>query len=129
MTLSRVLNCLVLTLLIAAAACAGELTGKWTGTFEPLAPDGSVLNKGGAFMDLKLSGQTVTGGAGPSEEQQHQISNGKLVGNKLTFDLAVDGGSVMKFDLVFDGDSIQGKAAGEHEGQPRAAKVELKRKQ
>src|SRR6266550_2513131 len=73
-------------LLITMTGFGAELSGKWTGTFEELAPDGSVKRTGGAFMELKLAGQAVTGTAGRSEADQLEISHGKLEeGNKLTF--------------------------------------------
>jgi hypothetical protein len=57
------------------------------------------------------------------------ISNGKLDGTKLTFDVVHDNGQTMKFDLVFDGETIKGGASAEHEGEKRAARLELKRAQ
>ncbi|MBI1810074.1 MAG: nuclear transport factor 2 family protein, partial [Gemmatimonadetes bacterium] len=114
--------------LMAAAALGADLTGHWTGTFQELAQDGSVRNTGAAYMVLKLSANTVTGTAGPSESQQREIANGKLDGRKLTFDLQQPQGPLMKFDLTFDGDTIKGNVAGDAEGRRMAARVELKRK-
>jgi hypothetical protein len=79
---------------------------------------------------LKLDGTRVTGTAGPNEDQQWTIRNGKLEAGKLTFDVLPEGdedkGS-LQFDLVFDGDTIRGTATG-HDGDNKlSAKVELKR--
>lgn len=67
-------------LLATMTAFGGELTGTWTGTFEELAPDGSVRRTAGAYRELRLSGPTVTGTAGSSGSDQRAISNGKLDG-------------------------------------------------
>src|SRR5882724_4029150 len=119
---------LALMLLMAAVAFAGELTGKWSGSFDTVAPDGST-NPGPAYMDLKVAGQAVTGTAGPSETDQREISNSKLEGSKLTFEVARGpGGATVKFDLTVDGDSMKGTASAEKDGQRMNAKVEVKRK-
>jgi hypothetical protein len=120
---------LALMLLMAAVAFAGELTGKWTGSFDTVGPDGST-NPGPAYLDLKLVGQTVTGTVGPNESDQKEISNGKLDGNKLTFELVHrPDRAPMKFDLVFDGETIKGTVSAEKEGQQMRAKLDVKRKQ
>src|SRR5207249_2935435 len=80
-------NRLALIPLTASLAFAGDLTGKWSGVFEELKPDGATRGAGGAYMDLKLSGQTVTGTVGPDAASQNEIRNGKLVGTQLTFEM------------------------------------------
>ena len=120
-------NRLALIFVTAALAFAADLTGKWSGTFEELKPDGSVSRTGGAYMDLKLSGETVTGSAGPDAASQHEIRNGRLLGTKLTFEMAREQG-VMKFDLIFDGESIKGSVSASGDGgQSLSARVDLKR--
>src|SRR5882724_6311083 len=108
---------LALMLLMAAVAFAGELTGKWSGSFDTVAPDGST-NPGPAYMDLKVAGQAVTGTVGPNESDQREISKGKLEGSKLTFEVVQGpGGAPLKFDLVFDGETIKGTASAEKDGR------------
>ena len=112
-------------LVSAVALTAAELTGKWTGSFD-------VTNSGGqkadtAFMNLKLTGNTVTGTAGPNTGEQMAIRNGKLEGSKLTFDVENDDESI-SFELVFDGETIRGIATGKGpRGQQWSAKLNLKR--
>ena len=118
-----------LILLIAGAAFAGELTGKWSGTFTRVGPNGDGTDPGGAYMDLTLAGKVVTGTAGPDESRQMAISNGKLEGKKLTFEVLQENGPTLKFDLTFDGETIKGAANGERGEQKMSAKVDLKRKQ
>ncbi len=120
---------LLLILILAAGAWAGELTGKWTGSFDVTRPDGTQ-KPGPAHMELKLTGQEVTGTAGPTESEQMAISKGKLDGSKLTFEVVTPSGQTIKFALEFDGETIKGSAAGENEdGQTMQAKVDLKRKE
>src|SRR4051812_40453602 len=123
----RSMKRLALMLLMAAVAFAGELTGKWSGSFDKVAPDGST-QPGPAYMDFKLSGQTVTGTVGPDEADQNPISNGKLDGKKLTFDVVREFGT-LKFELTFDGDRITGMASAERDGARISAKVDVKRKE
>jgi len=125
----KTLICLLL--LTGLTLSAGELTGKWRGKFD-------ITNAAGeskpdeAYMDLKVDGTKVTGTAGPNEDQQWTIKNGKLEAGKLTFEVVPEGdggghGSIV-FDLVFDGDTIRGSASGSGDnGEKMSAKVELKR--
>jgi len=112
---------------LAALAFAADLTGQWTGSFDMTAADGSA-NPSTAYLDLKVSGSTVTGTIGPSQEQQHPIKNGKLDGKKLTFEIGGDDHPAIKFDLVYEGDTIKGTAI-QAEGQKMSAKLDVKRKQ
>lgn len=118
-------------LLTALTLSAGELTGKWSGKFDITTADGE--NKpDSAYMNLKLDGITVTGTAGPNEDQQWAIRKGKLEGTKLTFEVVPEGDGngdgLLVFDLVFDGDTIRGKAEGTGGGgEKMSAKVDLKR--
>jgi hypothetical protein len=108
---------------------AGELTGKWSGKFDITTADGES-KADSAVMNLKLDGTKVTGTAGPNEDQQWTIRNGKLEAGKLTFEVVPEGdndkGSLV-FDLVFDGETIRGTVSG-HDGDNKlSAKVDLKR--
>jgi ketosteroid isomerase-like protein len=115
--------------LVTMTAFGGELTGTWIGTLEELAPDGSIKRTRGAYLDLRLSGQTVTGTAGPSESEQQAISGGKLNGGRnLTFEVVQAQGPTMKFDLIFDGDTIKGAVAAEGGGKRLDARIDVRRK-
>jgi hypothetical protein len=110
---------------------AGELTGKWSGKFDITTAAGE--NKpDSAYMNLKLDGTTVTGTAGPNEDQQWKLQNGKLEAGKLTFEVTIEGDGddhgLLVFDLVFDGETIHGSATGSGGGgEKMSAKVDLKR--
>jgi hypothetical protein len=120
----------VLMALIAFALplCAvADVTGKWSGSFE--------FNQGGethtetAYLILKQDGATVTGTGGPNEERQMPIRNGKVDGNKLTFEIALDESRVMSFALQSDADNLKGDVSGPDRdtGTTRTAKMSLKR--
>ena len=119
---------LICILLLAAfALAAGELSGKWSGDFEITNSEGQT-KADSAYMDLKLDGTKVSGTAGPNENKQWAIRNGKLEAGKLTFELEMDDGGLLTFDLVFDGDTIRGSATGTgNGGEKMSAKVDLKR--
>jgi hypothetical protein len=126
----KTLICLLL--LTGLTLSAGELSGKWTGKFDIATADGET-KPDSAILNLKVDGAKVTGSAGPNEDQQWTIRNGKLEAGKLTFDVVMEGDSgddkgSLVFDLVFDGDTIRGSATGiGHDGDKMSAKVDLKR--
>lgn len=119
---------LILTGFVASLTLiAGDLTGKWSGSFDITNPKGET-KADSAYMDLKLDGADVKGTAGPDEGKQMEIRNGKLADGKLTFEVVMEDGGVITFDLVFDGETIHGNAAGTAEGgEKMTAKVNLKR--
>ena len=63
--MKKILVCSLLAALMALAAAAADVNGKWSGslTTESGQP-------GTAFAILKQSGTAVTGSAGPDESQQ-----------------------------------------------------------
>lgn len=118
---------LLWALLSAFALHAAELTGKWSGSFDITNEQGDT-QADTAYMDLKESGGSVTGTAGPNEDKQFSLRKGKLDGQKLTFEVVMDDGGVLTFELTFDGTSIQGSCKGTgSSGEKLSAKVNLKR--
>jgi len=123
----KTLICLLL--LTGLTLSAGELTGKWTGKFDITNASGET-KPDQAYMVLKVDGTKVTGTAGPNEDQQWTIRNGKLEAGKLTFEVVPEGDQdkgLLVFDLVFDGDTIRGTATGHDGDNKMSAKVDLKR--
>jgi hypothetical protein len=123
----KTLICLLL--LTGLTLSAGELTGKWSGKFDITAAAGET-KPDSAVMNLKVDGTKVTGTAGPNEDQQWTIKNGKLEADKLTFEVVPEGDEdkgLLVFDLVFDGDTIRGTATGREGDNKMSAKVDLKR--
>ncbi len=115
-----------LVMLSSVAIAAGSLTGKWSGSFDITGSDGES-HADTAYMVLKERDGIVEGTAGPNQDKQWNIRNGKLDGGRLTFEVQADDG-LLKFDLIFDGESIKGTASGQRpDGVKMTAKMDLKR--
>ena len=113
---------------IALPLCAAaDVTGKWTGSIDITEGDGGKHET--ACLILKQDGTTLTGTGGPTEEQQMPIQKGKVDGNKITFEIALDQDRVMSFTLQAEADSITGDVSGSDKetGQPKTAKLSLNR--
>lgn len=117
----KTLLCTLLIALCAMTAFAADVTGKWSGTF---APSGGDSNP--AYAVLKQAGSTITGTAGPGEDQQWPFT-GKIDGNRVTGEVKGPEGQVFKLDLTLDGDRLKGDASGEHDGQAMKATLDLTR--
>lgn len=78
-------------------------------------------------MILKQDGDKLTGSAGPDESEQYEIRNGKVEGDRLTFEAPLNDGTVY-LDLKVQGDRIEGELKGQrNDGTTRTAKLSLKR--
>jgi hypothetical protein len=114
---------LLTSLLLTLSISAANLSGKWTGTFI----DASESNKSeGAVVILTQDGNTLTGTAGPTADEQMPISNGKVDGNNVTFDVKT-GDVTIHFSLQLVDKHLKGKAAGEANGESKSATVDLTR--
>lgn len=111
----------ILALMSAAIALSADATGTWKGQFTP-----SDREPGPALLILKQDGTGLTGTAGPNEEEQRPIQNGKVEEGKLIFELPA-GELVMKFHLTLDGDEIKGDITRERDGNIQTAKLHVKR--
>lgn len=132
MTYRRIFT-LSLALFVAAAPLAAgqskpvDLTGLWTGTFTE-----SSGNPGGARINLTHKDSAVSGTAGPDENRQAPISNGKVTTVKgvtgVTFDVTQPNGVVLSFDLKLTDGRLKGKATGaSSSGEKREAAVDVGR--
>ena len=111
----------VVLLASALVLSAADMTGTWTGTLTPENRD-----EGPALVILKQSGDTVTGTAGPDESERHEIANGKVAGDRITFEVPREHGT-MYFVLILEGDKLSGHITRERDGQQQTAKLNLKR--
>jgi hypothetical protein len=119
-----ILLCFVLLAAFAGFAVAdSNVTGKWSGIFNAVGPDGQTTT---AVLVLKQSGSEITGTLGPNEGAQHEITKGKIEGDKITLE-STDGGLALKFDLALVGDRITGDVNAVSEGRNLKAKIEVKR--
>jgi hypothetical protein len=119
----KTLLCLIV---LAAMGFAADLSGKWTGNFNQVAPDGSV-NEGSALLVLKQTGTEISGTAGPSEDQQFPISKGKIDGDKVTLEVKHESGMTIAFNLVLADERLKGEASMSRDGESRTAKVDVGR--
>lgn len=113
---------LLAVLLSATTLGATNVGGKWSGTLEPEGQTGSKP----VYMILKQDGNKLDGSVGPDESEQHSLENGKVEGNKLTFDIPL-GAKSLHFSLAADGDQITGQAKRDWQGKVETMKISVKR--
>jgi hypothetical protein len=124
--LMRILLCFVVLVALAGFAVADvNVTGKWSGSFTAIGPDGQTKDSTAVLL-LKQNDSEITGTVGPNEGEQHDITKGKIEGNKITLE-AADGARTIKFDLALDGDRITGDVNAVGGDGPLKAKIDVKR--
>jgi hypothetical protein len=109
-------NCLIVLgmILIAGAAFAADIDGKWAG--EIAGPDGPPMKIAYTF---KADGATLTGSTTSPDGKEMAIKDGKINGNNISFSIAFDmGGQEMKMEMkgVLSGDTL--KLSMDMMGQP-----------
>jgi hypothetical protein len=120
-----IFSILLLGALALVAVADTNVTGKWTGNFKNVTGGGDDKDSTAVFL-LKQNGSEVTGSVGPNEGDQHQITKGKIDGDKITLECA-DGGVVIKLDLVLAEDRITGDVNAAGEGRTLKGKIDVKR--
>jgi hypothetical protein len=120
--MKKTASTILLALALAVAAMAADVSGKWSGSF---TQEGQ--SAGTAYLVLKQSGSTLTGTAGPDQDTQWPITDGKVDGNKLTGVATNPDGVSYKFVLTADGDSIKGNIEVAMGGQTMKATLDVKR--
>ena len=105
--LRRALLAFVITVGMAAVALAGDVTGKWVGSVD--TPNGPIE----LTYELKVEGETLTGTV-TSAMGSLPISNGKIAGDTLTYDVDLEGAKIIHEAKVnAAGDEIAVKATGD----------------
>jgi len=112
----------VAALLSVMCLVAGDVSGKWSGSFKPNGED----NAHPVYMVFKQDGDKLTGSGGPDESKQHPMQNGKVQDGRLTFEVPASGGT-FTFDLKSTGEEITGNLQFKGENETRTATVSLKR--
>jgi len=93
---------LAMMLCAGKAMAAADITGSWT--TEMQAQDGSNIE---LTFTFKQDGATLTGSvASPMGPDPLPISNGKIDGDKFTFDVSFNG-LMIHHDCTVDGDTIK----------------------
>ena len=96
---------------VLCQATNSGLKGNWAGILDIVHSDGSV-EPDVAYFTLTQAGENVTGVAGISPAHMGTVSGGKLTGNNLWFDLAVNPPITVKFSLSLEADRLRGTATG-----------------
>lgn len=117
--------CALFVAVAAISMADTNVEGKWTGSFL-MKTGGGESHDSTIVLNLKQEGATITGTAGPSEDQQWPISKGKIDGGKITMEVQSDG-PLIKFELVLEGEHLKGDAHASHEGEELTAKLDATR--
>jgi hypothetical protein len=118
---------LFLTLLLATLPLGAiDISGKWTGSFEGQNNEGEKKTEP-AFLIFKQEGGTLTGSGGPNEGEQHPFQNGKVEGDKVSFEISLNNGGTIYFNLTVTGDEIKGDMKRTRGDREQTAKLSLKR--
>jgi hypothetical protein len=111
-------------MILAACAMAGTVSGKWSGAFMPDGGESAMP----LYLIFNQDGNKLTGSGGPNESEQHPLQNGKIEGDRLTFEVPAGKGTFV-FDLKISGDEAKGDLQFKGNSETRTAKVALKRAQ
>jgi len=111
---------IAVVLLLAVNALAGDLTGKWSGSFKV---DGADHNVPQLFI-LKQDGNKLTGTGGPDDSEQYPIEGGKVEGDRVRFELTT-GEWKFTYDLKAADAKIDGDLQLKSTNQARTAQVSL----
>jgi len=98
--LLRLCSALAMTL-TAATALAADVTGTWTGSMQ--TPDGNDFQ---LTFTFKQDADKLTGTVQGPQGDPIDISNGKVDGDKFTFDVAFNGMTI-HHDCTVDGEEIK----------------------
>ena len=79
---------LAMVLLLASAAFAADVDGKWTGTMA--TPNGDVP----VAFALKADGNSLTGSTSGPDGGEIKITDGKIADNKISFTVTFDFGGM-----------------------------------
>ena len=112
---------LLASLLFALSLSAAGVSGKWSGNF---VDDSDKTKPEPIYLVLNQDGNTVTGTAGQSAEQQMPIANGKIDGNTVSFDLKIEV-ITMHFSLTLADGHLKGKVIATLDGENHPGTVDL----
>jgi hypothetical protein len=117
-----VTKAIALVLLVAMHAMAGDVTGKWSGTFRADGADHDVPQ----LFILKQDGNKLTGSGGPDQSEQYPLENGKVDDDRVKFEVTT-GEWKFTYDLRATEASMAGNLELKSLNDKRTAKVSLKR--
>jgi hypothetical protein len=119
-----------LTLFVLPALAAEDFTGKWSGQFTGVAPDGTQVTEP-ILLNLVHKGADLTGTAGSSADRQWKILKGKVDGNKVSFEVQAGDdtqpGPYVVITLAYADGHLKGDVNMQRGAEKMAAKVDLTR--
>ena len=121
----KALKAVLLSMVLALAASAADVSGTWSGTLKITGPDGQAQDDT-IHMVLKQEGGKLTGTAGPNASEQLPIEKGAVVGNKVTMEVPIPNGA-FTFDITLEGDHLKGDVTLGAGGQTMKAKMDATR--
>jgi hypothetical protein len=114
-------------LAVSTLVATQDLSGVWAGEFN-ITMNGET-RPDVVHMVLKQSGTAITGTAGPNQDQQWPIVNGKIDGAKVTFQVKAEGGpGLVDFALTLADGHLKGQANANGDGRSFSAAVDVQRK-
>ena len=124
----------LVTLLAILWTMAAGLTGTWTGSISERESDGTVAERGSAFLQLDQQDNAITGRVGPSSDAAHPIEKAVLSGNALKFATHYpdpQSGETVNwwFDLKVNGNSMEGVGTGSRGDHSWTVEVKLSRRE
>lgn len=120
MSVAYMRKLLLALFVLATSALAADVTGTWRGTAGADAQSHAVI------MVFKQAGSDLTGTAGYTADEQVPFSNGKISGEKISFDIVTDADSY-KIELSPDGDGLKGTVEVHHGDQKVVLPLTLKK--
>jgi hypothetical protein len=119
-----------LLLVVAIGAFAADLSGKWT--YSMAGRDGQSRD---VTITLKQDGSTLTGsvpgmGRGGQPGQEMQITNGKVDGDKFSFETKMEFNGntrVTKYEGTSSGSELKMKVTRETQNGPQTTEVTAKK--
>jgi len=112
--------------LLSLALSESDIAGLWSGSFDVVGLNGRAADQT-LYLNPLQRGAEVTGTAGPQQKQQWPVENGKIDGDKITFEVRPPEGAAVRFDLRVVDDRLQGEASTRREGRLFRARVRVMR--
>jgi hypothetical protein len=120
----------VFALFVLPSLAAEDFTGKWSGQFTGVGPNGQQMTEP-IVLNLVHKGAELTGTAGPSAEQQWKILKGKVDGNKVAFEVQAGGdnqsGPYVTITLTYAEGHLKGDFNAQDANQKITAKIDVTR--
>jgi len=119
-----------LTLFVLPALAAEDFTGKWSGQFTGVAPDGNQVTEP-ILLNLVHKGAELSGTAGPNADTQWKILKGKVEGDKVSFEVQAggdnSGGPYVTITMAYAEGHLKGDFNAQRGPEKLTAKIDLTR--